>query len=352
MYILFSFVVLLWLMVYSEGPVSHGRASGIENGIHDIIKGFTLLIVGLSAFRWVPKQKYYTVIIMLTIAGMLCWFGRSTLIKPTHWHQFFNAFLIFNVFGILLVISKRLNQKKLELGVFSTLVLLILVSFMSKNLALTTGFRTEHDYVEEHIMYHDEAHTIIASKETKKGYKKLGERLEFHENGKLKFYEDYETPVGKPWIEYHKDGKVYSITGYFMNYKDDEQVKELYGVHFDDKGLIMREAFSHGQVLQYHYNGYVFYSGYSWAGKPIGKWYFYSYQDGSVVDSVDHTKKQKHDWYQRNDLKTNRYREKDSTTYSTRYDQKLMEGVRHYKPDSLYEFALELKERFDQQLNE
>lgn len=328
--------------------MGYGRFAGITDAIVNGLMLFNLAMWTWVVFRLIPRNYSILSVIILLLCSLGCWFGLDQL--EFHKRQFFNTFLLFNVFGILMILAQRIKAVAFQSALLGLQFLIVILALLIKPIGLLTGLKSELDFEELEIMYHDQEHKIIKSKRTKKGYENIGERLEFHEDGTLKFYENYDSPVDTPWVEFHKNGLVQSINCYSYKTVDSKKVKSLYGVFFDETGIPRQASSTYGQVLRYHYNGFVFLSGYSKNNIPYGKWYFYSYADGSVVDSVDHSEKQANNWDQRNDLLTNRYAEKDSNIYQIRYDQKLMNGVQHYRTDSLYDFALSLKKRFDQHL--
>lgn len=346
--VLFILIATFSLFIFTGPKVAHGRFSGIDNGIIDILMTFNLVVWTWVNFRLIPKNRIIFSILLICISSTGFLFTQDIL--RSHDRQFYNTFIMFNIVGVLLFIFHKLKANTLKAASLFILLILLILGLIVKPLGLFTGVKSEHDFVEVDIMYYDQEQKIIKWKRTKKGYDNIGERLEFHENGKLRFYTNYDAPEETPWVEYHENGAVRSINCFYYKIANSKKVKALYGVYFDDTGIPSQASSTYGQVLRYHYNGFVFLSGYSYNNAPYGKWYFYSYKNGSVIDSVNHLQKQPSNWDQRSDLKTNRYREKDSSIYKIRYDQKLMDGAVHYKPDSLYEYAISLKEKFDQNI--
>lgn len=344
----FFLVLGFTLFIFTEPSVGYGRFSEITNTIINGLMTINLFIWVWAVFWLIPKKHFFIALFALVCSSIGFWFDLGEI--RLHERQFYNTFLLFNAIGVSMIVAEGLKLDVIKAGLFGGLMLILGLSFIVKPIGLLTGFKSEHDFVEVEITYHDLEHQIIREKRIKKGYENLGERLEYHENGKLKLYISYDDSEFKPWFEFHNNGEIRLINCYYHKTVRSKRVKALYGANFDDSGLPRQVSSTFGQVLRYHYNGFAFLSGYTYNNVPYGKWYFYSYKDGSVVDSVDHSKKQRHTWDRRNDLKTNRYREKDSSIYKIRYDQKLRDGVRHYKPDSLYDLALALKKKFDQKI--
>lgn len=335
-------MLLYSLLLFSEGRVVFGRFSGFDNALIDGIKYTQLGIWALIALRLYPKKRKVLPLILLVFGSFLCWFGTELI--QGHERQFFHAFIISNVFGALLILFENIKIRASLLALF---MVLIVASYLNKSLGIATGITSEHDYIETQYTYHDTEHKILKSKITKKGYENLGERLEFHKNGRLKFYEDYDKPYGTPWLTYLENGVVRNIACKGCTDQTINPERDLYTIYFDDQGMPMNIYYSNGPVIEYHYNGFVFSSGQNQNGKPFGTWYWYSYTDGKVVDSVLDVTQAPREWDKQNHLRTNRYRSKDSASYAVRYDQLLMNGAQHYTPDSLHAFALEIQEKFD-----
>mgnify|MGYP000002878407 CR=1 FL=1 len=345
-------VAIFSLIIYGEPKVGgYGRFSEISNTLVYFPVGFNLFVWSVATIKLIPKNHVFISIFGLFFSSLIFWLTIGEM--SSHERQFYNTFLLFNAFGVVLFLLQKHKAHGLQTIVSGVLYSIILVGLFVKPIGLSIGIKSKHDFKATDYMYYDEAKTIVKSKNTHKGYDEIGERLEYHKNGKLKYYENKDFPEDFPRVSYYENGNVEMIHWNRRLKIGQDYVKTNYSISFDEKGMPKRESYGEGPTMEYHYNGFVFSTGQNKNGEPSGKWYWYTYIDGGrVVDSIPDISKSPNGWDRLRGLRANRLRNKDTATYKVRYDQKLMNGASHYRPDSIYEFALDLKNRFDQKVED